>query len=159
MNKLFPYSLPYAETHYKFKLPWSPLFRKHPEIFLDGPSFCVPGVQPVFYLAVKDADYFPVRILTIELLIQGEKQSRKATLDVKLAVDQNLCFIPLAIDFSGLEGKLSINGKISVEYSGGKAQSFLNCNFPSICTFWISNHLYWFIRKFGCNNNQWNISL
>ncbi|MEN9309845.1 MAG: hypothetical protein RL173_3777, partial [Fibrobacterota bacterium] len=25
----------YAETHYKFRLPWSPLFRRLPEMIVD----------------------------------------------------------------------------------------------------------------------------
>ncbi|MDB5105792.1 MAG: hypothetical protein JWP91_3481 [Fibrobacteres bacterium] len=132
MNKFFPLSLPYAETHYKFKLPWSPLHKRWPEVFLDGPSFCVPGVKPVFYLVLKDADYFPVRVREIELLIQGVGQSRKIRLDLDRDVSENLIFIPLEIDFSGLQGKLSINGRIRVETSKGKSRSFLNSNFPGL---------------------------
>jgi hypothetical protein len=132
MNKLFPRSLPYAETHYKFKLPWSPLHRKWPEIFLDGPSFCVPGAQPVFYLAVKDADFFPVRILAIDFLIQGEGQSRQVAIPLELSIRDNLRFIPLPLDFGGLTGRLSLNGKISVEAANGERRTFLNANFPGL---------------------------
>src|SRR5215216_3314588 len=104
MSKPFPLHppllLPYAETHYKFKLPWSPLHKRWPEVFLDGPSFCVPGINPVFYLALKDADLFPIRVRGIELLIQGEGTSRKIHLDLDRMVSDNLIFIPLDIDFS-----------------------------------------------------------
>lgn len=132
MSKLLSPLLPYAETHYKFKLPWSPLFKRWPEIFIDGPSFCVPGVKPVFYLAVKDADYFPVRIREIEILIQGEGQTRKFTLPIDLPVSDNLLFLPLEIDFSGLQGRFHINGRIKVEKASGENRSFLNSNFPGI---------------------------
>ncbi len=141
MNKLFQLSLPYAETHYKFKLPWSPLHKKWPEIFLDGPSFCVPGVVPLFYLAIKDADIFPIRILSIEVLIQSDGESRKVQIPLELSVSDNLRFIPLAIDFSGLNGILSINGKISVEASDGRRRDFLNANFPGIQSSPLRLHL------------------
>lgn len=132
MNKFFPFLLPYAETHYKFKLPWSPLHKKWPEIFLDGPSFCIPGITPIYYLAVKDADFFPVRIREIEILIQGEGQSRKLNLSLDLQVSENLLFLPLSIDFSGLHGRLSLNGRITVEKPNGVVRTFLNSNFPGI---------------------------
>lgn len=142
MNKPISLTLPYAETHYKFKLPWSPLFQKWPEIFLDGPSFCVPGVIPVFYLAIKDADYFPVRILTIEIVIQGEGQFRKVSIDIDLQVKENLRFIPLTLDLSGMQGKLSIHGKISVAAPNGKTRVFLNSNFPGISPTPLLLHLF-----------------
>jgi hypothetical protein len=136
MNKPFPLrpplQLPYAETHYKFKLPWSPLHKRWPEVFLDGPSFCVPGVSPVFYLAVKDADLFPIRVRGIELLIQGEGTSRKTHLSLDRTVSENLIFIPLDIDFSGLRGKFTLNGRITIENAKGVARTFLNDNFPGI---------------------------
>src|SRR3954466_15943144 len=89
-NRFLSLSLPYAETHYKFKLPWSPLHKPWPEIFIDGPSFCVPGVRPQFYLAIKDADYFPVVIRQIDFLILGEGQERRQTLPLELRVESNL---------------------------------------------------------------------
>lgn len=132
MNR-FPLSLPYAETHYKFKLPWSPLFRPWPEIFLDGPSFCIPERSPTFYLVLKDADYFPVRVLEVDLVIQGaDGKSSKQTLAMDLKCEENLSFLPLAIDFSNFTGDLSLTGKITVENRAGKRRTFLNANFPGI---------------------------
>src|SRR5688500_7342142 len=100
MNKFLP-SLPYAETHYKFKLPWSPLHRPWPEVFLDGPSFCIPERIPPFYLVLKDADYFPVRVKAVDLVLQGlDGKVRTQSLALDLRCEENLSFIPLAIDFS-----------------------------------------------------------
>ncbi len=129
---LFPSPLPYAETHYKFKLPWSPLYRPWPEVFLDGPSFCVPGVKPVFYLVIKDGDLFPVQVHEIEFLLQWEGGSRKQTVNLDLRPTENLLFHPLALDFSGCTGMVTVNGKVRVEKSGGRSQDFLNANFPGI---------------------------
>jgi hypothetical protein len=126
-------SLPYAETHYKFKLPWSPLYRRWPEIFVDGPSFCVPGVRPVFYLVVKDGDLFPVRIREVQALIQDGSGTRTRTLPLDFAPGENLVFHPLPLDLDGLTGEVSLNFRIRAERSPGGAQrTFLNANFPGI---------------------------
>jgi hypothetical protein len=126
------FALPYAETHYKFKLPWSPLFRRWPELFIDGPSFCVPGVLPTFYLVAKDADFFPVRIREAEILLQWEGCSRKQSLGLELSPSENLVFHPLPIDFTGCRGQVTLNCRLHVEGKGGVKRSFLNANFPGI---------------------------
>jgi len=133
-SRVFPngFTLPYAETHYKFKLPWSPLFRRWPEIFIDGPSFCVPGIKPVFYLVVKDADIFPVRIHAIEAAIQDETGTRRQSIPLDIRPTENLIFHPLPLDFSGLGNNVSLNFRIQAEDSKGRKRSFLNANFPGI---------------------------
>jgi hypothetical protein len=138
MNKFFRSHLPYAETHYKFKLPWSPLFKPWPEIFLDGPSLCIPGVKPQFYLVIKDADFFPVQILDIEIHLQSSLgQARTQSLSLDYEPIDNLVFLPLAIDFTGFQGTVTLNGKITVQKrssiaSIGKKRTFLNANFPGL---------------------------
>lgn len=132
MNNFFSPCLPYAETHYKFKLPWSPLYKRWPEVFIDGPSFCIPGINPRFYLVLKDADFFPVTIREIDILIQGEGQTRKQVLSLDRRVNENLIFIPLDLDFTGLSGEATLNGKITIENSKGKSLGFLNANFPGL---------------------------
>jgi hypothetical protein len=134
MNSFFRsgLALPYAETHYKFKLPWSPLFRRWPEIFIDGPSFCVPGAKPVFYLVVKDGDLFPVRIRDVEAVVQSAAGTRKLSLPVDLTPDANLIFHPLPLDFPGEQGNVTLNLRIRAERPDGASQSFLNANFPGI---------------------------
>jgi hypothetical protein len=47
--------LHYAETHFKFKLPWSLLYRPWPEILVDAPFQFVPGVKPMLWIVVRDA--------------------------------------------------------------------------------------------------------
>ncbi len=139
----FPATIfPYAETHYKFKLPWSPLFKRWPEIFLDGPSFCVPGVKPIFYLVIKDADFFPVTVRSLEINLQSvEGQSRQQTIPFENHVDANLVFLPLAIDFTGLSGAVTLNAKITVEDERGRRHIFLNDAFPGLAPFPLRIHL------------------
>ena len=51
--------LRYAETHFKFRLPWSLLYRPWPEIIFDMPFQAVPGIEPTMWIVVRDADRFP----------------------------------------------------------------------------------------------------
>ena len=59
--------LRYAETHFKFKLPWSLLFKPWPEIIFDAPFQFVPGVEPTLWIVVRDADRFPTTIKNAEI--------------------------------------------------------------------------------------------
>ena len=133
MPSLFhPLESPYAETHFKFKLPWSPLYKRWPEIFIDGPSFCLPGAPARFYLVIKDGDFFPVTIKEVEVLIQGGGGMRKQSFPLSRAILGNLEFLPLLLDVSGLSGALSINARITVEKKNGATRVFLNANFPGL---------------------------
>ena len=73
--------LHYAETHFKFKLPWSLLYKPWPEILVDAPFQFVPGVEPTLWVVVRDAHRFPTLIekaeingKTFELQIQAKEQ-------------------------------------------------------------------------------------
>ena len=73
--------LHYAETHFKFKLPWSLLYKPWPEILVDAPFQFVPGVEPTLWIVVRDAHRFPTLIekaeingKTFELQIQAKEQ-------------------------------------------------------------------------------------
>lgn len=73
--------LHYAETHFKFKLPWSLLYKPWPEILVDAPFQFVPGVEPTIWIVVRDAHRFPTLIekaeingKTFELQIQAKEQ-------------------------------------------------------------------------------------
>ena len=57
--------LGYAETHYKFRLPWSPLHRRQPELIADVPSTVAPGEPCPLFLVARHADLFPVVIRSL----------------------------------------------------------------------------------------------
>ncbi len=68
---IFSFERPaYAETHFKFKLPWSLLYRPWPEIFFDAPVQFVPGVRPKIWLVIRDADRFPVDLESVNIFIK-----------------------------------------------------------------------------------------
>lgn len=56
------FSPDYAEMHYKFKLPWSLLYKKEPEIILDAPFQIVPGENITVFIVVREANRFPVTL-------------------------------------------------------------------------------------------------
>jgi hypothetical protein len=62
--------LRYAETHFKFKLPWSLLYKPWPEIIFDAPFQFVPGVEPTLWIVVRDADHFPTTLKTVEIQLK-----------------------------------------------------------------------------------------
>ena len=62
--------LRYAETHFKFRLPWSLLYKPWPEIIFDAPFQFVPGVEPMLWIVVRDADHFPTKLKTVEIQLK-----------------------------------------------------------------------------------------
>ena len=63
--------LHYAETHFKFKLPWSLLFKPWPEILVDAPFQFVPSAKPLLWIVVRDAQRFPTLIEKMEIHFVG----------------------------------------------------------------------------------------
>lgn len=113
--------LHYAETHFKFRLPWSLLYRPWPEIIFDMPFQAVPGVEPTMWIVVRDADRFPVTLESAEIEIERRdiagtedagtlSERRTVTLDIH--ADRSFAFYPVPL--AGLKpGKYRITPKIT----------------------------------------------
>ncbi|MBR2210997.1 MAG: PHP domain-containing protein [Fibrobacter sp.] len=124
----------YAETHFKFRLPWSLLYRPWPEILTDAPFQFVPGKQPLLWIVVRDAHRFPVTIKSLEISIQridrnGPTETRHFEhLDLK--AHKPFHFFPVGI--GALEpGLYEILPKVVAERSG-KEKTFKRWNFPGL---------------------------
>ncbi len=128
-----PFSLPYAETHYKFKLLWSPLHKKWPEVFIDGPSICLPDSDPIFYLIIKDADYFPIKVKSVDVQIHAQQEKTQQSFSFDFLVNENLLFFPLALKLPKQPDTYTLHTKIVIE-KNGKLQIIFNGNFPSLQT-------------------------
>ena len=90
--------LHYAETHFKFKLPWSLLFRPWPEILADAPFQFVPGVEPILWLVIRDAHRFPTLIEKIEISITGsENFSTTQNVDLHIRATEQFGFYPVKL--------------------------------------------------------------
>ena len=100
--------LHYAETHFKFKLPWSLLYKPWPEILVDAPFQFVPGTEPTLWIVIRDAHRFPTLLEEMELSIKsvsdpsGISQTKeetviRKTIDLQIHAKEQFEFHPLKI--------------------------------------------------------------
>ncbi len=83
----------YAETHFKFRLPWSLLYRKHPEILIDAPFQVQGNLAPEIWIVARDADRFPCDFFDLKLSISKEgEESFDVSIDQKLHLSKNFEF-------------------------------------------------------------------
>jgi hypothetical protein len=124
---------PYAETHYKFNLPWSPLHKRWPEIFLDAPHQLLPGKALTVWLLVKDADLFPVRIRAVELKTY-DYEGRVAThnFEPDRRCEANLQHLAFPLPLHNFQGMVRIDGRITVENARGERRVLENHNLPGL---------------------------
>jgi hypothetical protein len=126
--------LHYAETHFKFRLPWSLLYRPWPEILTDAPFQFVPGKQPLLWIVVRDAHRFPVTVNSLEILIRridrNEPTETRHFEHLDLKAHKPFHFFPIGI--GALEpGLYEILPKVVAE-RGGKEKTFKRWNFPGL---------------------------
>ena len=110
--------LHYAETHFKFRLPWSLLYRPWPEIIFDMPFQAVPGIEPTMWIVVRDADRFPVTFESAEINIachDGDiTLTEKRTVALDIAADRPFAFYPVPL--ADLKpGKYTITPRVTVK--------------------------------------------
>ena len=143
--------LRYAETHFKFKLPWSLLYKPWPEIIFDAPFQFVPGVEPYLWIVVRDADRFPTTIKNAEIVLKARTQNAQQdalllqdaqqTQDVpqpdiiickelNIEIREQMKFIPIALGKIPA-GAYEAHCKLTVERNG-KSQTFERWNLPRL---------------------------
>ena len=137
--------LRYAETHFKFKLPWSLLYKPWPEIIFDAPFQFVPRVEPYLWIVVRDADHFPTTIKSAEIVLKArvqdaqfqDAQSQDAARpdivickDMNIEVREQMKFVPLALGKIPT-GTYEAHCKLTVEREG-KLQTFERWNLPRL---------------------------
>ncbi|MBO4830175.1 MAG: hypothetical protein J5534_12260 [Fibrobacter sp.] len=150
--------LRYAETHFKFKLPWSLLYKPWPEIIFDAPFQFVPRVEPYLWIVVRDADRFPTTIKSAEIVLKSaideccgtyfenaraqdaqfqDAQSQDAARpdivickDLNIEVREQMKFIPIALGKIPA-GAYEAHCKLTVEREG-KSQTFERWNLPRL---------------------------
>ena len=133
--------LRYAETHFKFKLPWSLLYKPWPEIIFDAPFQFVPRVEPYLWIVVRDADHFPTTIKNAEIVLKARVQDARSTQDapqpdivickdMNIEVREQMKFIPIALRKIPA-GAYEAHCKLTVEREG-KSQTFERWNLPRL---------------------------
>lgn len=134
--------LHYAETHFKFKLPWSLLYRPWPEILVDAPFQFVPGVKPMLWIVVRDAQRFPTLIEKMEINIQGtdtdSKNIPERSLDLQYRATEQFCFYQIylgTLPAGNYEIRCKIHARRIDSNSGadlGKTKIFERWNHPGL---------------------------
>ena len=142
--------LHYAETHFKFKLPWSLLFKPWPEILIDAPFQFVPGVEPTLWIVVRDAHRFPTRIEMLDVQIKSagneacngtdiKNASFEATktFDLQICATEQFCFFPLKLGALPA-GRYEISCKVTAQRidseknTFGDTKVFSRWNYPGL---------------------------
>ena len=133
--------LHYAETHFKFKLPWSLLYRPWPEILVDAPFQFVPDAKLLLWIVVRDAHRFPTLIEKMEIRILETEATTQSiperTLDLQFRATGQFCFFPVLlgtlpagryeIKCKIFAKRMDCNGKIQ-----GKEKIFSRWNYPGL---------------------------
>lgn len=122
--------LRYAETHYKFRLPWSPLSRPLPEMVVDAPWCAVPGRSVPLFLAVHDAHRFPVVLREVRVVVRAGGQMREVRQTLDLRLDRPFHWIPLPWPEPVHLGQNLIDVLFEAEDSKGRRHRFLNHSMP-----------------------------
>ena len=128
--------LRYAETHFKFKLPWSLLYRPWPEIIFDAAFQAVPGTVPTLWIVVRDADRFPVTLDSAEIEIKSPFERIKKKVSLKIKADKPLEFFPIPLhELKPGAYKIMPTVKATrLNANGGKGEtrSFTRWNLPGL---------------------------
>ncbi len=122
--------LQYAETHFKFRLPWSPLWRPWPEVFLDAPSFCLPGRDCPIFLAVKDAHLFPIEVLSVKWRLQNGKTNLQGEWNPGIKIEDPILFLNLPCPLPQEPGCYYLHASIRLRRPDGRECEFWQANFP-----------------------------
>ena len=134
--------LRYAETHFKFRLPWSLLYKPWPEILADAPFQFVPGVEPTLWIVIRDAHRFPTLIEKLEIEIDdgptGANSVPARTIDLQLRATEQFGFHPVKLGFLPA-GKYRIKCRITarrLDTTTGeitdKVKTFSRWNLPGL---------------------------
>lgn len=122
----------YAETHYKFRLPWSPIWRNRPEAVVDAPCLALPGRPIPLVLAIHDAHLFPRRLREVRVLVRGGGEMHQTTLDPDLPLEHPFHFVDLPWPGPEIPGPNLVDVRFELEDRKGRRQSFLNHDLPGL---------------------------
>lgn len=118
----------YAETHYKFKLPWSLLYRPWPEIFFDAPFQFQVGSEKKIWVIIKDAHRFPVLLKQVKISLKNHETEINFEKTLDIFSDSPLAFYP--IELGELPpGDYTVFPEITVQKKD-KTKTFKRWNFP-----------------------------
>ncbi len=109
----------YAETHFRFRIPFSRYFKREPELIFDTPWRLEPGQKLSIFLVVKDAHLYPVKLGSVEIEILKNNQTlhtQNWTLNQDLShrqIDFEFSFDPVMLPFGEIDIIPTLNYSIS----------------------------------------------
>lgn len=123
----------YAETHFRFRIPFSRYFRREPELIFDTPWRLQPGQMPSIFLVIHDAHLYPVHLNSVEIIIHQDKQPLGSQI---WHLDQNITEQQNQLEFSLTEvqipwGEIEIIPILNYTVNGKKRRMKVN-NYPGI---------------------------
>ncbi len=133
-HELIPLCALYPEIHYRFKaLPFGRYFRKEPEILVDAPFRLDPGQSLPLLLLIKDANRFPLKIISVKVDASAHDQRISHQCDIRdLMVNKHWWH---HIEWIELPDASPCIWKVEVEWEleiNGKRRQTRNSNFPGI---------------------------
>jgi len=107
----------YAEMHYKFKLPWSFLYKKEPEIIIDAPFEVVPGEEAILFIVIREANRFPVTLQKFEAIFCSNSERITKVLPLDEEVKEPFRFIPIPCGKLP-SGNYQVQVSVTIEIAG-----------------------------------------
>jgi len=122
----------YAEHHYRFQLPWSPLHRARPEMIVDAPSLVAAGREIPLWLVVHDAHRFPRRLREVRVVVRAGGELRRLEKSFDLELSQPFHFVPLPFPEATAPGETLVDVIFRVEDRAGNIETFRNHSLPGL---------------------------
>jgi hypothetical protein len=121
----------YAETQYRFHLPWTPQYLFSPLIFVDAAHLVQPAMRPFIWIGVKNAHQFPIRLNSVEITLRSrQKRNMKFIIPIEQDLFEPLEFIPIELDYLWDPGEYRLNSKITYTLKKNKKELIcLNWNY------------------------------
>lgn len=129
---LIPSAPDYAESHFKFRLPFSRLFRKAPEMLVDAPFQVQRGLELPFWLVVRDANRFPRRLLGFDGVWKRNGQERHFHIECDKRLDQAFHFESFTLTPPAQPGLWWIDISFQTETPQGKTEIHHRWNYPGL---------------------------
>jgi hypothetical protein len=124
--------IPYAEQHFKFRLPWSSLSRPRPEMIVDAPCQVALGRKAPLWLVVRDAHLYPRRLREVRVTVRVGGQLHRQDQKFDLELNAPFHFITLPWPGPEISGENLVDVVFQVEDRKGRREVFKNHSLPGL---------------------------
>ncbi len=123
----------YAETHFRFWIPFSRYFKREPELIFDAPWRVQPGQIPVIFLVIKDAHLYPIQLKSVDIEIyENDQKICSQTWQLNQQISERQTQIEFALTDCNLPpGEIEVKPKLNYLVNGKQRQMEVD-NYPQI---------------------------